>query len=181
MESRENKEMTLEEAEKFYKTYAGNTFHMYRDETGLYKIFASLNIPADVLRKWDQEIIETLFNKIWGKKEDVIYYSWRLFDAIRRDEINLEKNILLFLKKMEKCVALDYKHRIIILEFFAGGTDSLEDGYCYFICKRTPYKELMNEVVTKLMDFTCADDKEQEKYRLMAVEKYKKAYKKFGK
>lgn len=173
--------MTLEEAEKFYKTYAGNTFHMYRDETGLYKIFASLNIPADVLRKWDQEIIETLFNKLWEKKENVFHYSWRLFDAIKRDKINLEKNVLLFLKEMEKCVDLDYKQRTIIIRDFAGGTASLEDGYCCFICKRTLYKELMNEVVTKLMDFTCTDDKEQENYRLMAVEKYKKAYKKFGK
>lgn len=173
--------MTLDEAEKFYKTYAGNTFHMYRDETELYRNFESLNISEDVLKKWNQEIIENLFNTLWDKKVNVFYTFMQLFDAIKKDKNNLNKNVFLFLKEIEKCVDLDYKQRTIIIKNFAGGTPSLEDGYCYFICKRTPYQELMNDVVTKLMDFTCVDDDEQEKYRLMAVDKYERAYKKFGK
>jgi len=50
--------MTGEEAKEFYQSYLGSSFHMGREEPERYDSFMRLGIGEDVLREWDEELLE---------------------------------------------------------------------------------------------------------------------------
>ena len=173
--------MTLDEAELFYKKYNGNSFHMYREETSLYIEFTKLNLSSEIINEWNREIVIFLFNNLWNNREKVCFSLSRVFEVIIKDRENLNKNIQSFLFEVKKCTQLDYKQRIIIIEDFAGRDSSLKNGFCYFICKNTNYKDEMNEIVIKLMDFHCIGNEELEERLEKAKIRYKSAFDKFSK
>ncbi|MBR0085279.1 MAG: hypothetical protein IJL97_01895, partial [Lachnospiraceae bacterium] len=56
--------MTLEEAKKFYFDYNGYSFHMDREEPLKYNAFCRLRIGKDVLKEWDEELLEEKFERM---------------------------------------------------------------------------------------------------------------------
>lgn len=181
MESSENKKMTIEEAELYYKEYAGNTFYMHRDKPDFYMNFLSLDIDKETINVWNKEIIESLYKNLWNNARPISDVISCLFELIKCDSENIEKNFDRFLDVIEKCIYLDVKTRIIILEKFSGTTDSLKDGYCYTICTKTKLQEKMNRIITKLLDLPNIEDTELKEILEYDIKRYSKAYRKFKK
>ena len=183
MESGENKKMTLEEAERFYKNGNCNTFHMYREYTSLYHEFMQLKISEELLMQWKQETIEKLFAELWKNtgNNKVAFKIMDLFELIESEKNNIENNVMTLFKEIRKAISLDYLQRIIIIEQFAG-TDTYQTmGFCYFICKNTNFADEMNEIVKNLMDFHCNGDEELEERLERAKKRYEYAFDKFSK
>lgn len=173
--------MTIEEAEVFFKYFNGNGYHMCHDETGLYNEFLSLNLSEEILNKWRDEKIQSLYNELWLDKENVCWKIYQIFEMISYPRINIKQKIETLLTEVKKCVELDNFSRIIIIEDFAGRTKSQETGICYFICKYTELNKEMNEIVTDLIDSITTEDSDLQKRLDKAIINYKKAYKKFSK
>lgn len=174
--------MTITEAEQLYKKFDGNLFYMNREEPHLYEDFKQLNISSEILINWNQEIIETLFNELSKDSNMTFWVFMRLFELIKIDKNNLEKNIERYFNEIRKTKKLDYLQRIILIELFAGKDAYQKTGICFFVCNNiTKYINEMNEIVMRLMDFSCKENKELNKRFDEAKKNYKKAFTKFSK
>lgn len=60
----QQKKFSIEDAEKLYKHYNCDTFHMVREDYPNYELFRKLNINDTLLKKWQDEVLEELFGKL---------------------------------------------------------------------------------------------------------------------
>ncbi|MCI5666507.1 MAG: hypothetical protein SO112_04465 [Treponema sp.] len=65
--------MTMKEAEQFFKQTNGNGYFMCLDSERKYEEFQSLNISADILQKWRQEKVDSLYADLWKDKNDTCF------------------------------------------------------------------------------------------------------------
>ena len=174
--------MIIKEAEEFFKQCNGNGYYMCLNDEPKYHEFQALHLSDDILDRWKQEKVQLLYEKLWDDKNDTWLKLHEIFELIRSPKINTEQSIKLFLNEVNKCMDLDNLSKIILIEEFAGKTESQEDGICFFICKYYPnLNEEMNIIVKKLMEFQHVEDLKLKKRLKSAIDKYEKVFNKFSK
>ncbi len=149
--------MTIKDAERFYKIYNGYTFQMGREEPAKYDAFRELKIPDDMLREWDLDLIAQGFEHLWDEEKNVWSRQGDLLEVIKRFGKGAGVYVDPLLQEMEKMDRLNKQNRILIIENMSGRDREYKSGGVYFICTNTDQAEHMNEVMKKIMDFTCTD------------------------
>ena len=148
--------MRLEEAKEFYFRYDGQGFHMSREEPQKYEEFRSLPIGEDTLSQWDEEMLKERFAALWTNPDRVWIKFERIITILRRKRCDSELWGKRLLEEMKRMVSLDKRNKILIIEDMAGTDTELRGGVCFF-CTNTDLEMEMNDVMEKLMDFTCSE------------------------
>lgn len=172
-----------------YKKYQGSTFHMAREDREAYEQYKSLNPGQDLLGKWDEEILEDLFAKLWKDETKVWYIHSSIIRILNRRYVDLNYWVSRLLDEMEKMTELDKKNKIIIIETMSGHNSKEDQGGVHLICLYTDLEERMVKVMNELKSFYCDDYDNLNEMgwnnivdrHLCAVNDYVRAYKKFGK
>ena len=182
--------MNLKEAESFFKGFHGHHYHMFHDETKLYREY---RIWEDKNReqKWIQELIQEQFDKFYEKSDAIWWRHRNIIDIMHEAKDHTQRNAEKLISLIDELYDLDKKQKILIIENMAGrrgyGKDSLNDGGCYLICSKTSLGERMNEVMKKFMDFECREDddlnekgwSDMRERHFDAVNNYERAYNRF--
>ena len=148
--------MRLEEAKEFFLKYAGEGFHMSREEPAKYEEFKSLHIGEDTLNQWNDEMLREKFATLWTKPDRVWIKFERILGILRRKSCDSELWGERLLEEMKRMVSLDKRNKILIIESMAGTDIELRGGVCFF-CTKTDLGMKMNDVMDKMMDFMCSE------------------------
>lgn len=62
----------IDPVKESYIRFQGSTFHMAREDSAAYERYKAMNPGEDLLHKWDEEILEGLFEKRW-EDEDIVW------------------------------------------------------------------------------------------------------------
>lgn len=185
--------MTIEEAEKYYKDFMGDSYLMWH-ETGSEKTkeFHDMNISDEVLAKWDEDILEKRFE--WLSELDDRAWHYHV-DILRVLELGHIQDITGYVKRLldvmeEMPDKIDQHNRISIIENMRDDTP-FHRSPVRMICERTPYGLRMDIIMRKIMDFKCIDEPESvgffrgkasdEAWKQEYVEKYNQAFAKYFK
>ena len=156
--------MTLEQAEKEYKFCNGNEdYYMYK-EIGpeAYKEYTALNITDDIKAKWDSDIIEQYLGVLEeGSNKSYLWLSY-VMDALNRGYCETEAYALRVLDVLEKMVDYDDEDKVYIIDVM-GHAGLRDNSGCRFFCTKTPYGKWMNELVHRIMDFKCSEERKHPK------------------
>ena len=185
---KQSAQMTILEAEEYFKQYGGHGFHMCREEPRKYDQYKMLNISPQMEEKWRQDILNRKFGQFFERPEEVWVQHGSIIDVLTATETKIEENCLKLLFCMEQMMKLDKKQKILIIENMAGRTVPQKDGGCYLICSRTTLAKRMNEIMTKIMDFECNLEDNIDSHgwnnirerHIKAVARYKMVYYRFG-
>ena len=93
--------MTLEEAKEFYFKYNGFSFHMDREEPAKSGSFRMLNLDKDTLRKWDEELLDHYFGRLWAEPEHTWVCHKTILEIVRRKNCDVNKCLGKLLREME--------------------------------------------------------------------------------
>ncbi len=180
--------MTMEEAEKYYKDFRGDSYLMWH-ETGMDSTheFLDMNIADDTLAKWDEELLERDFKWL----EEFSDRTWRHhIDILRTLELGHIKDVSGYVKRllddMEQMPGrIDLHNRLNIIE-------NLRDNVTFhrspvkMICERTSYGLRLDRIMQEIMNFKCYDEPESagyfrvtakdEKLRIEYSDKYNQAF-----
>ncbi len=181
--------MTLSEAKGYYFKYNGHGFHMMREEPQTYSVYKTLQIMPETLKEWDEELLRKNFREMREQPEHAWVYQGEILEIMSRGRCDAEDWTSKLLHAMERMTVLDKHCKILIIENMAGRTEPQKDGGVYFICRNTRLETRMQEVMGKLMDFSCDENDNTEKRGwgdvrgryLRAVSSYERAVTKFGK
>lgn len=164
--------MTLAEAERFYKAYDGNSFHMDREEPGMYGMFKSMSLSPEITRKWDEDLIEGVFGSLWEQPRIAWSLHRRLIDLIRRNKE--ERYFVRLLDEMEKMDSLDKESKVLIIENMAGRDLALKGG-CMLLSTFPAYAERVDRIMDKIMDFTYSENSLLNKMGVSQFDRLEKA------
>ncbi|MDE6470900.1 MAG: hypothetical protein K2L19_07785 [Eubacterium sp.] len=171
--------MDIAEAEEFFKRFNGQSFHMCREALPEYEEFKKLNLSSDITEQWRQELLGDYFSRLFADVEDVWWIHSCIIDILKSTSTNLTENCKKLLDAMAKMTELNNRHKVIIIENMAGRTEPQEDGGVYLICRRTRLAKKMNKTMKLLIHSYSSDDIDMDERYYIAVESYKKAYRKF--
>ena len=172
-----------------YIRFQGSTFHMAREDRPAYERYMALNPAKDLLDKWDEEILEGIFAKLWEDEDTVWCKHNSIIRVLNRRNVDLNYWVSRLLDEMEKMTELDKRNKIIIIETMSGHNSKEDEGGVHLICLYTDLEARMVAVMNELKDFYC-DDYDNLKQigwnniidcHLCAVNDYVRAYKKYGK
>ncbi|MCR4632715.1 MAG: hypothetical protein K5648_01145 [Erysipelotrichaceae bacterium] len=169
--------MKLEEAREFYFEYKGYAFHMGREEPERYDRFRMLEIDEETLKQWDEELLESLFSRLWEEPERIWTRQNHILQIIRRKHCDTERYLNRLSEEMEKMTCLDLFQTTLIIENMAGRTEGQKDGgaYVFFACSGPA--ERMNEAMEALIGrFKTSETDRRFKE---AVSRYRNAYRKW--
>lgn len=172
--------MTMKEAEQFFKQTNGNGYFMCLDSERKYEEFQSLNISADILQKWRQEKVDSLYADLWKDKNDTCFKLEEIFNLISYQTMNADEQMKVFISELSKCEILDNRFKIILIESIAGKTPSKKDGVLYFVSNYTNLRNELIEIVDKLLNFQIIEDKKLADRLSDAKKSYEKAFKNFS-
>jgi len=171
--------MTLKEAKEFYFQYDGSSFHMDREEPGRYGNFKMLSIGKDVLQKWDEEILDGLFEKFRTEPENAWRYHERMIRIIRHGYCDAGKYLGMMLDGMDNMRDPDMFNVTLILENMAGRNKPMNDGGVHSVFKYSSLASRMNEVTGHLIA-ACSSANETDDRFDKAVNRYRASYKKWS-
>ena len=171
--------MTLEEAREFYFQYCGFSFHMDREEPVKYWYFTRLNLGKDVLRQWDEELLDNHFRRLCSDWDHVWTDHGRILDIIRRNNCDVEKYLNRLLDVMAHMERLDLFNITLILENMAGRTEPMRDGGVYVVCKYSDLAPKMNDITEHLIT-ACQKTRTVDERFEKAVNRYRSAYHKWA-
>lgn len=128
------------ELKKFFFEYDGRAMSMDRTDPIKYDQFRKL--PVQTVEKWRQELINNKFKLLDPQSKKYWTICGDLFANIHVSTTFAEINYELLLDKLAiDARQLDKQQRILILELFAGGTRSQEDGVIFSIQKKPVYQK----------------------------------------
>ncbi len=139
--------MTGEEAKEFYQSYLGFSFHMGREEPEKYDIFIKLGIGEDVLREWDEELLEQQFGKLLNEPGRVWAHHENIVRIMSRGRCDTEKYLERLLDGMQQMEDLGPDELTLVLENMAGRTESGRDGGAYLFRGHPELQKRMREVM----------------------------------
>lgn len=171
--------MDIAEAEAFFKRFNGQSFHMCREAIPEYEEFKNLNLSSDITEKWRQELLDDYFPRLFADIEDVWWIHSCIIDILKSTTTNLTENCNKLLDAMGKMTELNNCHKVIIIENMAGRTEPQEDGGVCLICRHTRLARKMNKTMKLLIRSYITVDIDTDKRYHIAVESYKKAYRRF--
>lgn len=167
--------MTLEEAKEFYFAYAGHSFHMDREEPVKYNAFMQLNLEEGILKQWDEELLDRLFENLWSNPARVWASHGSILSIIGRQRCDVGQYLAKLLNEMEKMEQLDAFNITLIIENMAGRTESMSDGGAYLFCRHSSLAESMNAVMERIIDAYSGNNDVDDRFRT-AVHRYRCAY-----
>ncbi|MBR0133125.1 MAG: hypothetical protein IJM14_08625 [Lachnospiraceae bacterium] len=182
--------MTVEEAKDIYMSCFGNEGRYMWHEIGsaAYKEYCDLNITREIKSQWDTEIIESYMEALQKDSSRASSYFIHVLQALIRGNCEVKEYAEKLLDLMENMTELDELNKISIIRYM--GEDSQFDiSGCQFYCVSTPFKDRMDKIMRRLMDFECPDEKADPRFEKSpgklklyyeAVEKYEKAYEKWS-
>ncbi len=154
--------MTIEEAEKYYKEFRGDSYVMWH-ETGAETTgeFMDMHISDEVLAKWDEDMLEDEFKNLLDF-DDRTWYSHAYILSILelghiQDIKGYVKRLLDAMEEMPGRINLHNRLNII---------DNMRDSITFhrspvrMICEKTPYGLRMDKIMRRIMDFQCIDEPE---------------------
>ena len=103
-----------------YIRFQGSTFNMAREDRVAYERYKLLNPGEDLLGRWDEEILEGLFEKLWEDENVVWSRHNSIIMVLNRRRVDLNYWVSRLLDEMEKMTELNKKNKIIILETMSG-------------------------------------------------------------
>ncbi|MBP5604698.1 MAG: hypothetical protein J6X60_04040 [Ruminiclostridium sp.] len=174
---------------KTYFECQGSAFIMAREYSDVYKQYKLLEPDNELLGKWDSELLEYLFAKLWEDPDFVWGRHSQIIKVLNRGHADVNRWVSRLLDEMEKMDSLDKKSKIIIIENMSGRNSSEDEGGVHLICAHTELEPRMITVMNKLTDFSC-DESDNINTRgwnnivnryLKAAGSYEKACKKYGK
>ncbi len=171
--------MTPEEAKEFYFQYLGFSFHMDREEPVKYSLFKQLNPGKDILRKWDEELLESLYDGLWQDPARIWVSHGNILRIISRNNCDSNQYLGRLLQEMEKMEHLDLFPMTLIIENMAGRTGPLKDGGVYIFCKYSGLAAQMNAVTERLIA-ACSKAHDTDERFEKAVSRYRKAFRKWA-
>lgn len=172
-----------------YIRFQGSTFNMAREDRVAYERYKLLNPGEDLLGRWDEEILEGLFEKLWEDENVVWSRHNSIIMVLNRRRVDLNYWVSRLLDEMEKMTELNKKNKIIILETMSGHNSREDKGGVHLICLYTDLEARMVTVMNELKNFYCDDYDNRKEMgwnniidrHLCAVNDYVRAYKKYGK
>ena len=170
--------MTLEEAKEFYFQYGGHSFHMGREEPARYDSFKMLDLGADILRKWDEELLDGCFQRLWADPSRVWVLHENILQIIRRNKCDVNKYLSRLLDEMEKMERLDLFNITLITENMAGRNEPMNDGGVYIFCRNSDLAVKMNDITERLISSCSAKYIVNDRFE-KAVRRYRSAYHKW--
>ena len=170
--------MTLEEAKEFYFQYKGYSFHMDREEPAKYSSYRALGLGADVLKGWDEELLDGLFDRMKADPDRAWTAHGDILQIIGRHYCDTEEYLARLLDEMEGMDSLSAHVMTLIIENMAGRTEPMKDGGVYVYCKYSHLAERMNDVMERLIAVYTADEEAGKRFQ-DAVRRYRKAYAKW--
>ena len=180
--------MTMEEAEKYYKDFHGDSYLMWHESgTETTREFFDMKIPDDVLAKWDAELVEKDFSwmeefddRTWNYHSDIL----KVLDKGHIEDIS--KYVERLLDDMEKMPGrIDLHNRLSIIENMRDNV-TFHRSPVKMICERTSYGLRLDRIMQEIMNFKCYDEPESagyfrvtakdEKLRIEYSDKYNRAF-----
>ncbi len=170
--------MTLAEAKGVYFQYYGQGFQMDREEPLKYESFRQLDLKETVLKTWDEELLDQLFQELWSKPDRVWITHGIILKTIRRGHCDMQQYLQRTIDEMAKMNDLDLFQQTLIIENMAGRTESMKDGGVYVFYRYPKLSKKMNDVMERLI---ASQRKEQERNKRYedAVKHYRSAYDKW--
>ena len=150
--------MNLEEAKEFYLKYGGREFHMSREEPDKYREYRAFPVSQEMKREWNEELIANAIRNIRTYPDRASSFHFSVLEYLRRPGCNTEVWAGRLLDEMEKMPQLDKKNRILIIENMAGRSANMQEGGVWFYCACTSLGSRMNEIMERIMDFSCEDE-----------------------
>ena len=172
--------MTLAEAKEFYFKYNGFSFHMDREEPAKSGSFRMLNLGKDTLRKWDEELLDHYFDRLWSEPEHTWGFHKTILDIVRRKNCDVDKCLGKLLREMEKMEDLDLFNMTLVIENMAGNTEPQKDGGVYVFGRYSDLAGRMNDVMEHLIAVYPQSHEVNDRFT-RAVYMYRKAYGKWAK
>lgn len=169
--------LTIEQVKEIYIKNNGSA-HMGREYPEAYQAFAALNPDEDLLREWDEEILERLFASLWENTDSVWVKHNLIIYVLNRKRANLNIWLLRLLDEMEKMIDLDKKNKIEIIQNMGGRRNQKTEGGVQLICLNTNMESRMKDIMDKMKDFRC-DEEDLTNSWLVALDSYEKACKKY--
>ena len=166
----------------------GSTFHMAREYPEVYGQYRLLDSGEDLLRDWDNELLESLFARLWDDPDYVWSRHSQIISVLNRGRIDTGSWVSRLLDEMEKMDSLDKKNKIIIIETMSGRNSREDEGGVHLICTHTDLEPRMIAVMNKLMDFSCGPSDNTDRHGwdnilnryLVATASYERARRRFG-
>ncbi len=156
-----------------YMKYNGSTFHMAREDRDAYNLYKVLTPGPQTLSEWDEELLDSLFSKLWENDDSFWWMHSRIIEVLNRKHVDIDRWVSRLLDEMEKTENLNNQSRIIVIESMSGRNSKEEDGGVHLICTETKYELRMVEVMNGLINFPC-DIKLATRY-VKAVDSYEEA------
>lgn len=158
--------MTMEEAEKYYKDFHGDTYLMWH-ETGKDTMneFLNMKIADDILAKWDEDLLEQDFSWMEELDDRTWHYHADILKTLDTGHIqDITGYVARLLDDMEKMPGrVDLHNRMDIIE-------NMHDSVTFhrspvkMICERTPYGLRLDKIMQEIMNFKCVDEPESAGY-----------------
>ena len=104
--------MNLKEAEAFFKRFHGHHYHMFHDETKLYREY---RIWEDKNReqKWIQELIQEQFDKFYEKSDAIWWRHRNIIDIMHEAKDHTQRNAEKLISLIDELYDLDKKQKIL--------------------------------------------------------------------
>ena len=154
----------------------GSTFHMSREDPDEYSLYDN---TMPIIFGWDRQLLKSKFATFWDDPENVWLKVDEIIEILDRKRVGIRRWASRLLDELEKSDSLDTHNKILIIESMCGRNALMDEGGVHLICKHTNLEQRMDEVMNKLMDFSCDGSEEQSERYFKSVEKYKEAYEKF--
>lgn len=143
--------MTKEEAKEFYQSYLGYSFHMGREEPAKYESFRRLGIGEDVLREWDEELLEEQFGELLNEPGRVWTHHENIIRIMNRGRCDTERYLERLLDGMQQMEDLGPDELTLVIENMAGRTESGRDGGAYLFRAHPELQKRMREVMQHII------------------------------
>ena len=133
----------------------GSTFHMARENPFAYRLFKVFKPSLQKLRDWDNELLESLFEKLWESDDSFWWIHGRIIEVLNVKHVDTDYWVSRLLDEMKKTDSINDQSKIIVIENMSGRNSKEEKGGVHLICSETKLELRMVEVMNKLMNYTC--------------------------
>ncbi len=144
----------IDEIKAFFLRYDGHVMSMYRDDMKMYEVYHALD--SDTKEAWFHELLTQHMTTFESRcDENTWFLAERVWEWIPMAGVPVEPYYERWLARViELAPALDKHQRILLLEYFAGRTDSQEDGAIYDISQKPALIPSAITAMRALADFT---------------------------